>query len=395
MATRDVYADLGVKKTATAEEIKKAYRKLARKFHPDVNPGNKQAEERFKQISFAYDALSDPEKRRTYDEFGIDGLQSGFDPERAREYKRAGGRGFGGGAAGGFGGAGGGFGGAGGGDSAGSGGGYGRYTSFEDVFGDIFGGRDTGAGPGGASRGPDLESSLDIGLLDAIRGTTATISLRKPVECPGCHGSGAEGEGTECPDCHGSGQVKVGAGPVSFNRRCARCGGTGRINLHACQECQGRGVVDRVERLNVKIPAGVDDGSRVRLAGKGGAGINGGPPGDLYIVTRVRPHPLLERRGQDLYMNVPVTVGEAINGATIEVPTPDGNVKLKVAPGSQSGKKLRLRGKGVPAMKGGTRGDLYTVLQVQVPTNGGESAREAATVLEQAYTKSPRADLRL
>ena len=393
MATRDLYADLGVKKTATAEEIKKAYRKLARKFHPDVNPGNKQAEERFKQISFAYDALSDPEKRRTYDEFGVDGLQAGFDAERAREYKRAGGRGFGG--------AGAGFGGGGfqgfGGDAGDSGtrGGFGRYSSFEDVFGDIFGGRDAGEAAGGGTRGPDLESTLEIGLLDAIRGTTATISLRKPVECPVCHGSGAEGEGTECPDCHGSGQVKVGAGPVSFNRRCPRCGGTGRINLHPCHECQGRGVVERVERLNVKIPPGVDDGSRIRLAGKGGAGVNGGPPGDLYIVTRVRPHPLLERRGQDLYMTVPVTIGEAINGATIEVPTPDGNVKLKVAPGSQSGKKLRLRGKGVPAMKGGTRGDLYAVLQVQIPTDGGERAREAATILEQAYEKNPRADLRL
>ncbi len=297
MATRDLYADLGVKKSASAEDIKKAYRKLARKYHPDVNPGNHQAEERFKQVSHAYDVLSDAAKRKTYDEFGEDALQAGFDAERAREFRQRGRGGFAADV----------------GDTAGARGGFGRYASFEDVFGDIFGGREA-PGAGGA-RGPDLESTLEIDLLSAIRGTTTTISLRKPVECPVCHGSGAEGEGTECPDCHGTGQVKVGAGPVSFNRRCPRCGGTGRINLHPCHECQGRGVVERTERLNVKIPAGVDDGTRIRLAGKGGAGIGGAPPGDLYIVTRVRPHPLLERRGRDLYMNVPITVGEAISGA--------------------------------------------------------------------------------
>src|SRR4051794_15713214 len=371
MATRDLYADLGVKKSATADEIKKAYRKLARKYHPDVNPGNKQAEDRFKQISFAYDALSDPEKRKTYDEFGAEGLQAGFDPERARAYARGGGF------------SGGGFGRGSGDDAdfgdAGARGGFGRYSSFEDVFGDIFGGgggaaREAG---GAGARGPDLESSLEIDLLSAIRGTTTTISLQKPVECPVCHGSGAEGEGTECPDCHGTGQVKVGAGPVSFNRRCPRCGGSGRINLHPCHECHGRGVVERTQRLNVKIPAGVDDGTRIRLAGKGGAGLGGGPPGDLYIVTRVRPHPLLERRGRDLYMNVPVTVSEAMLGATIDVPSPDGGtVKLKVAAKSQSGKKLRLRGKGVPDMKGGGRGDLYVVLMVQIPDDGDERVRE-------------------
>jgi molecular chaperone DnaJ len=382
MAKPDLYADLGVKRTASAEEIKKAYRKLARKHHPDVNPGNREAEEKFKKVSFAYDALSDPAKRKAYDEFGMDGLQAGFDPERAREFKRAQGA-YGGFARGSQ-------------DTAGGeAGGFGRYSSFEDIFGDLFGGRGESVGAEPAQRGPDLESTLEIDLLSAIRGTTATISLTKPVECPTCHGSGTEGGGTTCPECNGRGQTKVGTGPLSFNRRCPRCNGTGRINQRPCPQCAGAGRIEKVEKLNVKIPAGVDDGSRIRLAGKGGAGLGGAPPGDLYIVTRVRPHPRLERRGQDLYLQVPVTVGEAMHGATIDVPTPDGTVKLKVPPGSQSGTKLRLRGKGVPDMKSSDRGDLYVVLMVQVPTDGNERVRQAVTVLEDSYARNPRADLRL
>jgi molecular chaperone DnaJ len=385
-ATRDLYGDLGVKRTATAEEIKKAYRKLARKYHPDVNPGNREAEEKFKRVSFAYDALSDAEKRKAYDEFGMDGLQAGFDPDRAREFKRA--QSYGGFARG--------AGGFGGGDEGAQFGG-GRYSSFEDIFGDLFGGRGA-EGPGAtpAQRGPDLESELEIDLLSAIRGTTATISLRKPVECPQCHGTGTEGEGTTCPECNGRGQTKVGTGPLSFNRRCPRCNGSGRVNQRPCSQCGGVGRVERVERLNVKIPAGVDDGSRIRLAGKGGAGVGGAPPGDLYIVTRVKPHPLLDRRGQDLYLQVPVTVAEAMYGASIDVPTPDGTVKLKVPPGSQSGSKLRLRGKGVPEMKGTARGDLYVVPMVHVPTNGAnERLRDGVNAIEDSYARHPRADLRL
>jgi len=372
MATRDLYADLGVKRTASAEEIKKAYRKLARKHHPDVNPGNREAEERFKQISLAHDVLSDPEKRRTYDEFGLEGLQAGFDAERARDFKRArsyGAEDFG---------------------AVGGRGGFGRYTSFEDIFGDIFGGRSTPA-----QRGPDLEYTLEVDLLSAIRGTAAAVAVSKPSECTACHGSGSQDGGTTCPDCHGRGQVKVGSGPVSFGRRCPRCAGSGRINLRPCAQCRGQGRVDRTERLNVKIPAGVDDGSRIRLAGKGGAGVGGAPAGDLYIVTRVKPHPRLERRGQDLFLDLPLTVGEAMQGATVDVPTPDGSVRLKVPPGSQSGSKLRLRGKGVPAMKGKDRGDFYVVLLVQVPTDGDERVRAAVTILEESYARNPRADLRL
>jgi molecular chaperone DnaJ len=383
MATRDLYAELGVKRAATPDDIKKAYRKLARKYHPDVNPGNREAEERFKRISFAHDVLSDQAKRKAYDEFGEAGLQAGFDADRAREYKRAqesmGGAGFDGGGfgAGGFGGA---------------GAGGGRFSSFEDIFGDLFG---RGGGGVAAEAGPDVETELTIDLLDAVRGTTATVQLTKPTQCEVCHGTGGQGPSVVCPECNGRGQVKMGSGPMSFGRRCPRCHGSGRIPSQPCPACQGRGVVEKVEKLNVKIPAGVDEGSRIRLAGKGGAGQGGGPPGDLYIVVHVRPHPRLERRGQDLYLPTPVTVGEAFNGATIDVPTPDGTVKLKVPPHSQSGAKLRLRGKGVPAMKGGGRGDFYVVLQVQLPRAEDQRVRDAVQTLDSSYAESPRAGLTL
>jgi molecular chaperone DnaJ len=373
MATRDLYAELGVKKTASADEIKKAYRKLARKHHPDVNPGNREAEERFKRVSFAHDALRDADKRKTYDEFGLDGLQAGFDAERAREFKR-------------------------GGRAAGADfGGVGGYASFEDILGDLFGKRTSrGANSGPpAARGTDLQSTLEIDLLEAVRGTSATITVSKPSECATCQGSGGEGAARRCPDCQGAGEVNVGPGPVSFSRRCARCRGTGQVRLQACATCHGVGTVEHAERLRVKIPAGVDDGSKIRLAGKGGAGTGGGPPGDLFIVTRVRPHPRLQRRGRDLYLDVPITVGEAMRGAQVTVPTPAGDVKVTLPPGSQSGSKLRLRGKGVPAMKGPDKGDFYVVLQVQIPPDGDERVREAVSVLEESYAQSPRADLRL
>lgn len=374
MATRDLYGELGVKRSATAEEIKKAYRKLARKYHPDVNPGNREAEERFKRISFAHDVLSDAEKRKAYDEFGEEGLQAGFDANRAREYKRAQE------SMGGFG---------------GMGGGGTRYSSFEDIFGDIFGGGRGGGGAAPSEQGADVETTLDIDLLDAIRGTTASVQLTKPSECAVCHGTGGQGPGKTCPECRGRGQIKMGGGPMSFGRRCERCNGSGRIPSEPCPACHGRGITEKLEKLNVKIPPGVADGSRIRVAGKGGAGRGGAPPGDLYIVTRVRSHPRLERRDRDLYLQVPVTVGEAMHGATIDVPTPDGAVKLKVPPGSQSGSKLRLRGKGVPAMKGGERGDFYVVLQVHVPPDGDERTREAVKALEASYQGSPRAGLAL
>lgn len=375
MAAKDLYGVLGVERGARADEIKKAYRKLARRHHPDVNPGNKPAEERFKEIAHAYDILGDPEKRKLYDEFGTEGLQAGFDASRARAYGEQATR-----------------------QQAGAGtdpfaqSGFGRYSSFEDIFGNIF----EGAASSGPQPGADAEASLEIGLLDAIRGVSTQITIDRPETCATCHGSGNDpASETVCPECQGRGKVQLGRGPVNFGRTCPRCGGVGRIGTRACSTCNGRGQTAHRERLTVHVPAGVDTGSRIRVAGKGVPGRGGGPPGDLYIVVRVQPHPLLERRGADLYLDVPVTVGEAALGATITVPTPDGEVRVKVPAGSQSGKLLRIRGRGVPALKGGGRGDLYIRVMIHVPVDGGEKVRDAIQAVESAYGKDPRSGLRL
>jgi len=373
MAKTDLYAALGLKKQATADEIKKAYRKLARKHHPDVNPGNKQSEEKFKEISFANDVLSDPDKRKIYDEFGVEGLQSGFDPDRARQYREwqsAGGQ-------------------------SAAGGGFGKYSSFEDVFsdlGDLFGRR--GGGSRASVRGGDLEYSMEIDLLDSIRGATRTIEVRRPVTCPQCSGLGGEGAKI-CPECEGRGQIRVGGGPIAFGRTCPRCSGSGRVYEKPCPRCGASGKIDEVDRLSVKIPAGIDEGSKIRLTGKGEPGSNGAPPGDLYITMHLRPHPFLERRGLDLYLDLPVTVGEAMLGASVKVPTPDGDVSLKIAPGSQSGQRLRLRGRGVKDNKTKAVGDLYVRLAVHVPKNGGDLGKQAAEAIEQLYGENPRSSLKL
>jgi molecular chaperone DnaJ len=356
---KDLYAVLGVAKGASPDDIKKAYRKLARKHHPDVNAGNKQAEERFKEISVAHDVLTDPEKRKLYDEFGFEGLASGFDPARAREYKRwaESGHGFSfrpeGGAGGGFEGFG--F------DFQTRGGRRRRAAdderSFADILNEMFGG---GGGAGeaapGARGGADIEHPMEVDFLDAIRGTQTAISLRRPVPCPQCHG-------------------------------------TGRQGMRACTRCSGTGTIEQRERLTVKIPPGVNDGARVRVKGKGGIGRDG-TPGDLYLRIKVRPHPLITREGKDLTIEVPITVGEAMRGASISVPTLEGRVQLKIPKGSQSGQRLRLRGRGVRDPKGGVPGDLYARLMVQVPKDGAvERVKEAVEAIESAYGEDPRAHL--
>ena len=350
---KDLYAVLGVAKGATTDDIKKAYRKLARKHHPDLNAGNKQAEERFKEISVAHDVLIDPDRRKLYDEFGFEGLQAGFDPARAREYKRwaESGHGFsfrpgaGGGAFEGFN-----F------DPGARGARRRRQTeeerSFADIIHEMFGGGEERPAPGGG----DIEYPIEVDFVDALRGTQTAVSVRRPVPCPQCHG-------------------------------------TGRQGLRACTKCAGTGTIEQRERLTVKIPAGIGDGARVRVKGKGGVG-PGGTPGDLYFRVAVRPHPLIKREGKDLTIDVPVTVGEAMRGATISLPTLDGRVQLKVPKGSQSGQRLRLRGRGVRDPKGGAPGDLYARLMVQVPKDGAsDRLKEAVETLEKAYGEDPRAHL--
>jgi molecular chaperone DnaJ len=382
MTEKDLYAVLGVSRTASADEIRKAYRKLARTLHPDVNPGNKQAEERFKALSEAYDVLGDAEKRKLYDEFGMAGVQSGFNPEQARAYRdqaaewqrrAAGGESsFGG---------------------QGAEGGFGGYSSFEDIFGDIFG---NAGGRAPDMRGGDAESELTIDLLDAVRGLSTELTIQRQEACPTCDGSGADpASATTCPECQGRGTIRMGKGPMSMSRTCPRCGGAGKVSTRPCPTCHGSGRRTTSERLAVKIPPGVDTGSRVRIAGKGSPGTGGAPAGDLYIRVTVRPHPLLERRGNDLYMDLPVTVSEAMLGASIEVPTPDGPVRVKVPPLSQAGRQLRVKGRGVPPLRGGERGDLYLRLRVHVPDRESPAAAEAARTLDAAYATNPREGWRL
>ena len=387
---KDLYAALGVSKTASADEVKKAYRKLARKHHPDVNPGNRSAEERFKAISEAHDVLSDPAKRKLYDEFGIASVQGGFDADQARAYRdqaaswqraRAAGQGGGDGSS-----------------------GFGGYENLEDIFGDIFSDGGRGGGRGGPGRGSfagprpggDAETEMTIDLLDAVRGLSTALAIQRQEPCGTCDGSGGEpGSIVTCPECKGSGRVQMAQGPVAFTRTCPRCGGRGQVSAKPCTSCAGQGVRTVTERLTVHIPPGVDSGSRVRVAGKGSPGVHGGPAGDLYIRVTVRPHPLLQRRGDDLHLDLPVTVGEAMLGASIEVPTTDGAVRVKVPRGSQTGKQLRVREKGVPHLRGGGRGDLYLRLAVHVPEGEVAGADEAAAALDAVYPRSPREGLRL
>jgi molecular chaperone DnaJ len=377
MTEKDLYAVLGVSRTASTDEIKRAYRKLARKYHPDLNPGKRDAEERFKAVSEAHDILSDAEKRKLYDEFGMAGVQAGFDAQKARAYR---------GSAQGW-------------QWASQGGtegwtGFGGYSTFEDLFGDIFGRAQQQAG--GSRPGADYEHELEIVLLDAVRGLSTTINLERPETCGSCSGSGAHPtSGVQCLECGGRGRVQVAKGPLTFTRTCQRCGGSGRSGVRPCGSCSGTGTIRKSERLNVRIPPGVDNDSRVRVAGKGAAGIGGGPPGDLFIRVRVRPHPLLERRGDDLYMELPVTVAEAMLGASVNVPTFDGPVRVRIPPGSQSGTQLRVKGRGVPHLKGGRRGDLYLRLAVKLPDRDSEEIREASRRMEAGYGRNPREGLRL
>jgi molecular chaperone DnaJ len=372
MAEKDYYQTLGVSRNASQDDIRKAYRKLARKYHPDINPGNKEAENKFKELAVAYDVLSDSEKRKLYDEFGEAGLAAGFDAEKARSYRQWQ-------------------------QSAGAGGGY-EYNvdDLGDIFGDlggIFGrGRRAAAGP---ERGEDIEAAMDIDFLDAVRGFQTSLSLQRHVECETCHGSGTKPGSTPktCPECGGSGGKQVVQGPLQFRATCPRCHGTGKQPGDPCAVCGGSGRIVRSEMMRVNIPPGAEAGKRIRLRGKGEAGVRGGPAGDLYIMPRIQPHPILTRSGRDLSMELPITVGEAVRGASIEVPTPVGVVKVRIPAGAQSGQRLRVRGKGVPAHGREPEGDLYLQLMVRVPKD--EIAQDVIDKIDRAYGENVRKDLRL
>jgi molecular chaperone DnaJ len=386
----DYYQILDVPRTASAEDIKKAFRKQARQHHPDVNPGNKAAEERFKQINTAFEVLGDPKKRKLYDEFGEDAAKLGFDEKKAEAYRayrsgRAGGVGAGGIP----------FSGAG--------------VDFDlgDLFGDLFGragaggagfdineilGRRAGA-RGGAERGETLTAQVTLSLAEAITGTERTLSLERPGRCQRCNGRGESGASGPCPTCKGTGRTRRNAG-MPFAGACPTCNGTGRA-AEPCPQCEGTGVTEETTRLTVKIPAGVQTGSKVRLSGQGAAGPHGGPPGDLYIETQVAEHPLVRREGDDLYMDFPLTVPEAMLGAEVKVPTFQGELTVKVPPGSQSGRKMRLKGRGAPSLKGGAPGDMYLVLQVKVPEAANPEVKAAAERLAHAYPEDVRRELKL
>ena len=369
---KDYYQILGVPKNATAAEIKKAYRKLAQQHHPDANPGNDAAEERFKEISAAYDVLGNEEKRKQYDEvremaasgYGV-GARSGGGP----------------GGAGGFGGFPG-----------------GTRVRFEDAgdLGDLFGGLFGGTGRSraqGSRRGTDLETEVAVSFEDAMKGTTVPVKIQGPAPCDECGGTGAAPgtRPTTCPTCGGAGEIAVNQGPFQMSQTCPTCHGSGRIVETPCPVCKGSGVRQRTRKFQVKIPAGVKDGARIRLTGRGEPGPNGGRPGDLYVRVRVRPHAYFGRSGNDLTLELPVSFSEAALGANVQVPTLNGPVTMKIPAGTPAGKTFRLKGKGAPR-KGG-HGDLLVTTQVEVPRKLGRKEKELLQQLQETQKGSPREHL--
>ena len=383
--TKDYYATLGVKKTATQDEIRKAFRKAARKYHPDVNPGDKKAEEKFKEISEANEVLSDEKKRKIYDQLGFYSDQ--IDPAQAEAYARqqnAGGRppvDFGGFDFSGFGGGG-----------AQSGAGTSSWGSFKDIFSGIF----TGAQqqrPRGPQPGTDLEYQATVDFWTAIRGGQMRLQISRQEVCPTCHGQAHTGGPMPCPECNGTGQVTQMGGRMKFNIPCPRCNGTGRVS-NDCATCDGEGVVNKTETVEFRIKPGTRDGQRIRLQGKGNAGLNGGAPGDLFVIVRTGTNPVFSRSGDDIHVTVPVTVPEASLGAKVDVPTIDGRAQLKIPPGTQSGQKLRMRERGVEnASRPGQRGDQIVTIDVVVPHLQDERSKEIMRELGKLNNQDPRVSL--
>src|ERR1700690_2808327 len=403
---KDYYGILGIKKSASTDEIRKAFRKLARKYHPDVNPGDKGAEEKFKTLSEANDVLSDPKKRKIYDQLGF--YSDNIDAATADAYARGGGQP-------GEGGFGGGFPGGGrppGGPSNVDFGGFdfsdlfegaragGRKTTsggsggFRDIFSNIFTGGGRGeAGDEGPEPGSDLEYQVNVPFWTAIRGGVMKLNIARRDVCVNCHGNGYIEAPGQCPQCHGKGTIEQTGGRMKFNVTCPRCHGTGK-NVSTCPVCHGEGSVDRTDPLEIRIKAGTRDGQRIRIAGKGNAGLRGGGVGDLYVIIRIGEHLLFQREGDDIHITVPVTAFEAALGAKIEVRAIEGRSMLKIPPGTQSGQKLRLREKGVPsATKDGVRGDEIVDVKITVPMPRDEKTKELLRELANLNPEDPREEL--
>lgn len=352
MSKRDYYEILGVARDIDPKELKKAYRKLAMKYHPDRNPDDKDAEAKFKEATEAYEVLSDEQKRAAYDQYGHAGV-----------------------------------------DQSAGGGAYGGNANFSDIFGDVFGdifGAAGGGrgGRGGPSRGSDLRYTLELTLEEAVRGVDKKIRIPTLVNCETCNGSGAK-PGTKpktCATCHGQGQIRMQQGFFSVQQTCPSCRGQGTFIEEPCTSCHGRGVKEETKTLSVKIPAGVDTGDRIRLAGEGEAGAMGGPAGDLYVQVSVREHSLFHRDGRNLYCDVPISIVDAALGGELEVPTLDGRVKLKIPAETQSGKLFRLRGKGVAPVRGGAAGDLLCRVQVETPVNLNDEQKDLLMKFQASLT---------
>jgi molecular chaperone DnaJ len=351
------YEVLGVPKNASDDEVKKAYRKLAREYHPDRNPGDASAEERFKEVQTAYDILSDPDKRRAYDSFGAAGARGGGSP---------------------------GFGGM-------------RFEEFDlgdlgDLLGGMFGGGARQSANNRPVRGEDLEARVRISFEDALSGVQVRVPVEVDSVCSACHGTGAE-PGTSpivCPECGGRGVVSEAQGLFAFSQPCPRCHGNGSIVEKPCKRCRGTGRERTTKRYSVKIPAGAKTGTRIRLKGKGEPGHRGGPPGDLYVVVDVEPSTLFQRRGSDLVLDVPVTYAEAALGANVQIPTPDGPVSLKIPAGTEPGKLLRVKGRGAPHLKGNGKGDLLARINVTVPKKLSKAERQALEEYGKVSRERPR-----
>lgn len=368
---RDLYDVLGVARSASEAEIKKAYRRLARKHHPDLNPNDKAAEAKFKEISAAYDVLSDPKKKAQYDQFGFAGGHTPGEggPNYGSNPPGGGFEGF---------------------DFSDFGGG-----SLRDIFQGLFGGAaGRSAGRSAPERGEDLLYTMKVGFEDAVRGVQTKIRLSRRIACPACKGSGSRGGASRaCPSCRGTGKSFQQRGHMRFSGACPSCGGRGVVDSRDCPDCRGRGAVESTETITVRIPAGVDTGSKVRIAGKGHVGPNGGPPGDLYIQIETMPHPLFRREGANVNIKVPITVPEATLGAKIEVPTLDGMSIIRIPPGTKSGQRFRLQGKGIPQPGSRACGDEFVEVTIVPPPFGNERVRELMKNLEPLYDGNPRAGM--